>query len=66
MTWCERHGSCAQSRMAELEAKCLSYSLAMQRADQQQASDRGMIASLSQSCAKLRAEVGSQKCNMAA
>ena len=46
--------------MAELEAKCLSYSLALQRADQQQATDKGMVASLSQSCAKLRAEVGLQ------
>ena len=54
----EGMGCCVQSRMAELEAKCLSYSLALQRADHQQASDKGMIASLSQSCSKLRAEVG--------
>lgn len=59
MSGCERHGCCAQSRMAELEAKCLSYSLALQRTDQQQATDQGMVTSLNQSCAKLRAEVGS-------
>ena len=60
MSGCERHGCCVQSRAAELEAKCLSYSLALQRADHQQASDKGMIASLSQSCSKLRAEVSLQ------
>lgn len=49
---------CPQTKLAELEAKCLSYTLALQRADQQQAADRSMIASLSQSCSKLRAEVG--------
>jgi len=48
--------------MAELEAKCLSYSLALRRAEQQQASDKSMIASLSQSCAKLRAEVHHNGC----
>ncbi|CAL5223363.1 g5867 [Coccomyxa viridis] len=54
-----RDKSATESRMAELDAKCLSYSLALQRADHQQASDKGMIASLSQSCSKLRAEVKS-------
>ena len=47
-----------QTKLAELEAKCLSYTLSLRRAEQQQAADKSMIASLSQSCSKLRAEVG--------
>ena len=47
-----------QTKLAELQAKCLSYTLSLRRAEQQQAADKSMIASLSQSCSKLRAEVG--------
>lgn len=51
-------GCVLQTKLAELEAKCLSYTLSLRRAEQQQAADKSMIASLSQSCSKLRAEVG--------
>ena len=50
-------GGGVQTKLAELEAKCLSYTLSLRRAEQQQAADKSMIASLSQSCSKLRAEV---------
>ena len=53
-----KSGCGVQTRLAELEAKCLSYTLSLRRAEQQQAADKSMIASLSQSCSKLRAEVG--------
>ena len=46
-----------QTKLAELEAKCLSSTLALRRAEQQQSSDKSMIYSLTQTCAKLRAEV---------
>ena len=63
MTTCQgsaahKTGCGLQTKLAELEAKCLSYTLSLRRAEQQQAADKSMIASLSQSCSKLRAEVG--------
>jgi hypothetical protein len=48
---------CVQTRLAELEAECLSHTLALRRAEQQSASDKGMMCSLAQTCAKLRAQV---------